>query len=204
MLLHYRAGELAATNVRGTGFWPASRAGHGDPVAQKDRLAGAGPPNQITEGCIEMRIETTSATDTKTARLTVKRRGLAAAGALALLAGSLAFAAPAFAQDEADPGEMTEGTTVTVGDSEGTAVETAASGEAAAAPAAPNASAAPQTAAAPAAGAATAPTTLPRTGVGDPAGVPLPLIGLAAAGAVAAGAVAVNRSRPAAQRAELR
>jgi hypothetical protein len=149
-----------------------------------------------------------------TERWTGPGRQLIGGIALALLlAGSLAFATPTFAQDD-----TTAEPTAAAGESTGTMIEagttdTATGTDAAAAPAdtaaapADTAGAAADTAAAPAApaaGSGTTATALPNTGVGEAATGPLTLIALVGAGAVAAGAVAVNRARPAVRRAERR
>jgi hypothetical protein len=148
-----------------------------------------------------MRSEVEQAADT---RMGTPRRRLLAGGALTLLlAGSLAFATPAFAQEEDNgettaTGEVTEDTTVSTDDSAGTTVEVGASGEAAAegdAAAVGATDTTAETAAAPAAAGAAAPTTLPSTGVGAMDNASLSLIGLVAAGAVTAGAVAVRGHR---------
>ncbi len=122
-------------------------------------------------------------------------------GALTLLlAGSLALSTPAFAQESEEDGEVSEETTVSTDDSDGTEVEIGDSGEGeeddsagvGASGTTAGAAAAPATASG-----AAAPTTLPSTGVGAVDDISLALIALAAAGAVAAGAVAVRGARQA-------
>jgi hypothetical protein len=180
---------------------------------ESEPLGWSGVSVRQTEGSFGMWFKSDRPVPTMHEPRPAARRGLVAGSALTLLlAGSLALAAPTFAQDTTDP-NVTAEATVAADDSAGTTVEVGTTGEAAADPAATGTDAAADTAvaaeapaapaAAPAAGAsgAAAPSALPNTGVGEAVSAPLALIGLAVAGAVAAGAVSVNRLRPAGRRA---